>query len=687
MRRSPPNTLSLIDRLESRTLLSAGDPDLTFGAGGLARLDFGYPESFSVNGIDMDARGGKTVVLGEVFSEKHQYGALVARLNANGSPDPSFGGAGYFTMAELQPIDILVLPDGKILLSAAKNRETVDSPYEQPVLIRLNSDGGYDTSFSGDGVLEIPREATAMAVGADGSIWVSHSGGAVELRKFTPSGQVDTTFAGGTGLIGWDDYIGDIRTLTITTDGRVIGGGHIVNVPIAADPNVTYPSGEALVSIAGPSQFQWGVRFLPDGYNLGDLAAGSNGQIVVGGFAGTRIQPLVYSADGTLLKEFGAVQAGDPSVPSGGIGVSDVRVAPDGKVIVFWGSSNPDPDSGTGVARFNKDGSLDKTFAPGLGYRPTAAFQGDLDGDRIVVAGIENDLVAARYWNAPGPNPAKVTLVEGTLTVNGTPGDDTIRLYVAPVTPGGPKVVRVRVNDYYRGFPAAQVAKVVVQAGAGSDTVDAATLSVPAAIFGGDGRDFLAGGSASDRIEGGNGRDVLSGNGGNDTLRGGADADILSGDAGNDLMDGGTGADSVQGGPGVDWIDYTSRTAPLVITLNATATSGQAGEQDALFADIEIVNGGAGNDVITGSAANNTLYGNAGHDQLFGAGGLDKLYGGIGNDRLTGGSSADQLYGDGGDDLLLAKDGVKDSLFGGAGIDTGNVDAIDILNSVEKKVA
>lgn len=686
MRRPNHASFSVFQSLERRRLLSAGDPDLTFGVGGTVHANFGFGEGFSVQAVEMDAQAGKTVLLGEVFGEKHQFGALVARLNADGSFDKSFANVGYVAYAEMRATGIVALPNGKLLLSAVKDRETVDSDYTQPVLIRLNADGSYDKSFSGDGIVELSRPASAVAIGGDGAIWVSHSGGAIELHKYTASGAVDNTFGGGTGMIGWDDYVGDIRTLTVTTDGRVIGGGYLQNQPIAADPNVVYPSGEAIVSIAGPSQFQWGLRFLPSGYTVGDLAAGQSGQIVVGSAFGKSVRPLVYSAAGTLLKKFAALQLNTNSVPWSGVSVADVGVAADGKVIVFSTASSLD-DGGGAVARFNNDGTIDKTFAPGLGYRPTSAVQGDLDGDRIVVAGVNDSvLVASRYWNASGPNPVPATLVNGTLGINGTGGDDTIIIRAAPVTPGGATMLRVQWNDYYRGFAAAQVATVVVNAAAGNDAVCTAAVKVPVRLNGGTGNDTLAGGSVSDRIEGGDGNDTLVGNDGNDTLRGGIGDDTLVGDGGNDLLDGGVGADEIHGEGGTDWVDYTSRTAPLVVTLHPFASSGEAGENDTIFDCVEIVNGGAGDDVITGNVSNNTLYGNAGSDKLFGVGGNDKLYGGAGKDALTGGAGIDQLFGDAGDDLLIANDGTKDSLFGGAGIDTGSVDAIDILNSVEKKV-
>lgn len=90
--------------------------------------------------------------------------------------------------------------------------------------------------------------------------------------------------------------------------------------------------------------------------------------------------------------------------------------------------------------------------------------------------------------------------------------------------------------------------------------------------------------------------------------------------------------------------------------------------------------GGEGNDRITGSAYADYLGGGNGNDILFGGGG---------NDVLEGGKGADQMFGEAGNDKLLAKDGARDILNGGAGKDTGVVDLspkkiADQRTSIEK---
>ena len=105
---------------------------------------------------------------------------------------------------------------------------------------------------------------------------------------------------------------------------------------------------------------------------------------------------------------------------------------------------------------------------------------------------------------------------------------------------------------------------------------------------------------------------------------------------------------------------------------------------------INILCGGAGNDLIYGGSAGDTINGDGDNDRLFGLGGndtinggagVDALYGGDGNDILNGGTGADILYGNGGTDTfdfdtLDALDTIKD-FNGGAEI----LDISDIITS------
>jgi Ca2+-binding RTX toxin-like protein len=85
---------------------------------------------------------------------------------------------------------------------------------------------------------------------------------------------------------------------------------------------------------------------------------------------------------------------------------------------------------------------------------------------------------------------------------------------------------------------------------------------------------------------------------------------------------------------------------------------------------LNVLNGGAGNDV---------LYGGAGNDQLNGDADDDQLHGGDGNDTLNGGDGTDGLYGDAHADSLSGGAG-NDTLYGGVSTDSARGTFTDTLN-------
>lgn len=164
---------------------------------------------------------------------------------------------------------------------------------------------------------------------------------------------------------------------------------------------------------------------------------------------------------------------------------------------------------------------------------------------------------------------------------------------------------------------------------------------------------------------------LMSGDVGNDTLIGGGGDDSLGGADGDDVLDGGPGADSMVGGHGNDTADYSKRTANLVIKQDPQRLDGEAGENDAVNADIETLLGGSGNDLL--EAGNvptgvNAVYGNGGNDTLRGLAGSDTIYGGSGDDWIDAGTENDLVYGGTGRDTMSGNNG-NDTLDGGKGVD------------------
>ena len=296
----------------------------------------------------------------------------------------------------------------------------------------------------------------------------------------------------------------------------------------------------------------------------------------------------------------------------------------------------------------------------------------------------------------------------------------------------------------YLGVQCKTPNRVVANLGGGSDALQVGldeapvTVEIHAAGAGGDdvfsgsdGRDVYSGGPGNDELKGFGGNDLLNGEDGDDTLEGGegndelnglAGIDHLTGDAGNDTIRGGDGdddldyrplyaldgSDTVAGGPGHDKFGYFGRTTGVSINLDNSANDGQAGEADNILIDVEEVDGSdvadvmigsaganglagrGGDDQITGGPGNDILYGDSDDDRIDGGDGDDVLDGGCHDDRIIGGRGVDALNSDGTcadpslrglNDVLEARDGVKDKLvlctMSGTPGDTAIVDPVD----------
>jgi hypothetical protein len=158
-----------------------------------------------------------------------------------------------------------------------------------------------------------------------------------------------------------------------------------------------------------------------------------------------------------------------------------------------------------------------------------------------------------------------VSLVAGTLTVNGTNSADTFVIGKS----GNSIFVQDGITQH--GYSSSLINKIVVNGNGGDDNINVSSaVTKPTVIHGGEGNDVIHGGGGNNNIWGDNGNDklyggtgsgmnVIYGGAGDDQLWAGHGKSYLSGDDGNDTLVtiGGSHADSALGGNGTDsfWVD------------------------------------------------------------------------------------------------------------------------------------
>ena len=219
------------------------------------------------------------------------------------------------------------------------------------------------------------------------------------------------------------------------------------------------------------------------------------------------------------------------------------------------------------------------------------------------------------------------TLQDGVLVVEGRPFSDDILIREEINAQSGEKVVVVEIDSpgielpaTHQEFPAKDVVRVVVRAGAGDDKVDMATATYAVPALAGTGP--LTKGTL---VDAGPGNDSVYGGMGRDVVLGGTGDDLVLGFDGNDWIDGGRGKDTLRGGNGND---------TLFGGLDDDRLGGDFGN--------DVLYGGYGNDWL-GSLGFGPLADEPGDDILAGGGGNDSLLGGSGNDHISGGPGVDSF--------------------------------------------
>ncbi|MBA1242573.1 calcium-binding protein [Pseudomonas japonica] len=198
------------DNLNMVRLNADGTPDESFGDHGY--LTFASPVEWGSDAVQAQVlANGQLLVAGNLLQNEFPY--AVMRVNTDGSLDTRFGHDGMvsFDSSLLSYGDggITVQADGKVVLSGNSYE------YDTANIVRLNADGGYDTSFGTSGVVSVPvlgefGSAHSATVLADGKIIVGgDTDSNYSVIRLNSDGSLDTTFASPGGKNHLDGSPGD----------------------------------------------------------------------------------------------------------------------------------------------------------------------------------------------------------------------------------------------------------------------------------------------------------------------------------------------------------------------------------------------------------------------------------------------------------------------------------------------
>src|SRR5262249_13035007 len=160
-----------------------GSLDTSFNGTGKVTIDFGFDDQATA--VALQPSDGKIVVAGFGNQSAGSASFLAARLNTNGTLDTSFNGTGKQSVsfgATDRAYAVATPADGKIVL-AGSTQTSGPTPPTSFAVARLNGDGSLDPSFNSTGKqtvrFDLNNQASAVAVQPDGRVVVAGTTAAI----------------------------------------------------------------------------------------------------------------------------------------------------------------------------------------------------------------------------------------------------------------------------------------------------------------------------------------------------------------------------------------------------------------------------------------------------------------------------------------------------------------------------
>jgi len=330
----------LIDSLEARFLCSAGDLDLKFGKAGLLTLN-GSDGNTEANAVAVQADGKLLVAAGK--RPNFPY-VTITRYLANGKRDPTFATDGRILLTDSQFISggLFIQSDGKILTARYVKKKWS--------LVRYTNKGKPDTSFGDKGIAAGAKDRPTDIVQSGKKIYAVRYVSGFRLERYSLDGKLDSSF----GVKG------------------------VVTTPFAFDQ--------------GSKSYCESVVVQPDG------------KVLVAGNANEHFAIARYETDGTLDASFGDGGKLVSNLPAMSEAITRIFVQPDGKILAT-GRNMGDWGYTYAMARYLPNGQVDPTFGRGgsvdtnVGASRPSVMQSD---GKIIIVGTTvgaqtQDLIIARY--------------------------------------------------------------------------------------------------------------------------------------------------------------------------------------------------------------------------------------------------------------------------------------------------
>jgi uncharacterized delta-60 repeat protein len=344
-----------------------GRLDATFGGDGRVMTNLTKGIDFALD-IALQA-DGKILVTGEAGYQMLNPRIGVVRLNADGTLDTSFGGGDGKVLTDVTRFEdwgdgIAVQADGKIVVGGGCGY-AYTLKKGAACAVRYTTDGTLDAGFGVGGVARIDVTPTrdwanSMALQSDGKIVLAGAAGFGSqhpnfvVLRLDSSGALDPTFSDdGVRIVSVTDHHDEALAVQIQSDGKIVAAGsagysqtrpgRFAAVRLNADGTLDSSfSGDGVRTAAMPIRYSaaYGLAIQPDGKLV--LAGAAGGQVALARWNSDGSWDASFSGDGRLttpILQHGAAFA--------------VALQADGKIVVAaeFGYSGRNPRMG--AIRYN----------------------------------------------------------------------------------------------------------------------------------------------------------------------------------------------------------------------------------------------------------------------------------------------------------------------------------------------
>jgi len=371
-----------------KLLFSNGTLDITFlhAREGARRFDEEF--GFSPGTLESFVRqsDGKIILVGS-FNRFDTFSKInVVRLHSNGVYDSSFNQNGVGGRDFTSMNDVVVQTDNKLIVCGDSFYNNVNLTKK---IFRLHANGVHDASFNNATSSEISQEAFVYKILLlpNGRVLVAGTVTGGIIRLFA-NGLFDSSSFSGSRLVD-----GFIKEIASQSDGKFIVGGEFSrygNATLSGRGGIARINSNALLD----TSFVTGTGFsTPQGGGpavVNTIAIQADQKVIVGGF----FQSYSGVSANTIIR-LHPNGIRDTSFPTNNFvsqaRINDIEIQSNGRIVVGGEFTSYGGVTVNRIARLNANGSLDTTFSVGTGFN-----QGEINKISILPDG--KLLIGGRFF-------------------------------------------------------------------------------------------------------------------------------------------------------------------------------------------------------------------------------------------------------------------------------------------------